>query len=107
MEEESSKCEKIRELSGKNESVRLLNRYVSYGLPAEHDARTESHCKGGGHDESAAFYTHDFCYAFVFVYLIEFLLHDAQAFGAFEQCCYVSEVDSLDGEVRYASEVFE
>jgi len=37
MEEESSKCEKIRELSDKNESVRLLNRYVSYGLPAEHE----------------------------------------------------------------------
>lgn len=38
MEEEAAKSQTIRERAEKNEEVRLLNRYVSYGLPSEHEA---------------------------------------------------------------------
>lgn len=87
--------------------VGFLNRFGGEfsRFAAEHDACTEFHRKCRSHDESPAFYADDFCDAFVFVEFIEFVEHDLDAFRVLEECCHVSEVDSLDGEVRDASQV--
>ena len=72
---------------------------------AEHHSGSELHGEGRGQHESAAFYSYYLGDAVVFVDVVEFVNHYAQAVGVSEQRCYVTEDDSFLRKVLNAPQV--